>query len=136
MSLSLQKILTESDKSVNECRFIKMNEFCVEFEVSVHDNKFSGNDQQKVYIAKQSSKYWLNKRGSNRLTEFSLCTNYDSFIHLSFIHFGIPYNFKSTLQQTKEISCVIEILFSLMYSRMVSMVVCWRSLMLMVAYLS
>ena len=78
------------------------------------------------YIAKQSSKYWRNKRGSNCLTEFSLCTNYDSFILLSLIHFGIPYNLKSTLQQTREISCVIEILFSLMYSRMVLMVVCCR----------
>ena len=78
------------------------------------------------YIAKQSLKYWRNKRGSNCLTEFSLCTNCDSFIPLSFMHFGIPYNLKSTLQQTREISCVIEILFSLMYSRMVLMVVCCR----------
>ena len=76
-----------------------------------------------VYIAKQSSKYWRNKRGSNGLTEISLCTNYDSFIPLSFIHFGIPYNFNSTLQQTGEISCLIEILLSLKYSRMVLMIV-------------
>ena len=78
------------------------------------------------YIAKQSSKYRRNKRGSNCLTESSLCTNYDSFIPLSFIHFGIPYDLKSTLQQTGEISCVIEVLFSLMYIRMVLMVVCYR----------
>ena len=64
-------------------------------------------------------------RGSNGLTEFSLCRNYNSFIPLSFIHFGISYNFKSTLEQIREISCVIEILF-LMYSRMVFMVVCCR----------
>ena len=49
-------------------------------------------------------------RDSNCLIEFSLCTNYDSFILLSFTHFGIPYNLKSALQQTGEISCVIEIL--------------------------
>ena len=78
------------------------------------------------YIAKQSSKYWRNKRGSNCLTEFSLCTNYDSFVPLSFIHFGIPYNLKSTLQQIEEVSYVIEILLSLKYSRMVLMVVYWR----------
>ena len=78
------------------------------------------------HIAKQSSKYWRNKRGSNCLIEFSLCTNYDSFIPLSFIHFGIPYNLKSTLQHTGEIPCQIEILFSLMYNRMVLMVVCCR----------
>ena len=77
-------------------------------------------------MAKQSSTYWRNKRGSNCLTEFSLCTNYDSFVPLSFIHFGIPYNLKSTLQQTEEVSCVIEILLSLMYSRMVLMVVFCR----------
>ena len=77
------------------------------------------------YIAKQSSKYRRNKRGSNCLTESSLCTNYDSFIPLAFIRFGIPYNLKSTLQQTKEVSSVIEILLSLMYKRMVLMVVCW-----------
>ena len=53
-------------------------------------------------------------RGSNCLTESSLCSNYDSFIPLSFIHFGIPYNLKSTLRRTGEISCVIEILFFLM----------------------
>ena len=76
------------------------------------------------YVAKQSSKYWRNKRGSNCRTEFSLCTNYDSFIPLSCVHLGIPYNLKLTLQQTGEISCVIELLFSLMYSRMVLMVVC------------
>ena len=78
------------------------------------------------YIAKQSSKYRRNKRGSNCLTESSLCTNYDSFTPLSFIHFRIPYNLKSTLQQTRVTSCIIEILFSLMYGRMVLMVVCWR----------
>ena len=77
-------------------------------------------------MAKQSWTYWRNKRGSNGLTEISLCTNYDSFISLSFIHFGIPYNFNSTLQQTGEISCPIEILLSLKYSRMVLMVVCCR----------
>ena len=78
------------------------------------------------YIAKQSSKYWQNNRGSNCLTKFSLCRNYDSFIPLSFIHFGIQYNLKSTRQQTGEIFCIIEILFSLKYSRMVLMVVCCR----------
>ena len=78
------------------------------------------------YIAKQSSKYWQNKRSSNCLTEFSLRANYDSFTPLSFIHFGIPHNLKSSLQETGEISCVIEILFSLIYSRMVLMIVCWR----------
>ena len=78
------------------------------------------------YTAKQSSKYWRNKRGSNCLTEFSLRTNYDSFIPLSFIHFGIPYSLKPTRQPTGEISCVIEILFSLMHSRVVLMVVCCR----------
>ena len=51
--------------------------------------------------------------------------NYDSFIPLSFIHFEIPYNLKLTLQHTEEVSSVIEILLSLMYSRMVLMVVCW-----------
>ena len=56
--------------------------------------------------------------------------DYDSFIPLSFIHFGIPYNLKSTLQYTGEISCVIEILFSLMYCRTVLMVVCCRYRML------
>ena len=66
------------------------------------------------------------KRGSNCLTGFSLCNNYDSFIPLSLIHFRIPYNLKSELQQTGEISCVIEFLFSLMYSIMVLIVVCWR----------
>ena len=70
-------------------------------------------------MAKQSWTYWRNRRGSNGLTEISLCTNYDSFISLSFIHFGIPYNFNSTLQQTGEISCLTE-----KYSRMVLMVVC------------
>ena len=40
------------------------------------------------------------------------------------MHFRVPYNLKSILQQTGEISCVIEILFSLMCSRMVLMVVC------------
>ena len=54
-----------------------------------------------------------------------VCTNYDSFTPLSFIHFGIPYNLKSTLQQTEVVSSVIEILLTLMYSRMVLMVVCW-----------
>ena len=78
------------------------------------------------YIAKQSSKYWLSKRNSNCRTEFSLCTNYDSFIPLSFIHFEIPQNLKSTLQQTGEISCIIEISFSLKVSTMVLMVVYWR----------
>ena len=77
------------------------------------------------YIAKQHQNIG-EIRGSNSLTEFSLCTNYDSFIPLSFIHFGIPYNLKSTLQQTEKVSSVIEILSSLMYSRMVLMVVCWR----------
>ena len=75
-----------------------------EFEVGVNESIFSGNEQQKC-----------KRKGSNCLTEFSLCTNYDSVIPLSFIHFGIPYDLKSTLQQTREISCVIEILFSLMY---------------------
>ena len=78
-------------------------------------------------MAKQSWTYRRNKRGSNGLTEINLCTNYDSFIPLSFIHFGIPYNFNSTLQQTREISWSIEILLSLKYSRMVVlMVVCCR----------
>ena len=76
------------------------------------------------HVDKQSSKYWRNKRSSNCLTDFSLCMNYDSFIPISIIHFRIPYNLKSTVQQTGEISCVIEILFSLMHSRMVLMVVC------------
>ena len=78
------------------------------------------------YIATQLSKYWRNKRCSNCLTKFNLCTNYDNFIAISFINFGIPYNLKSTLEQTGELSCVIEILFSLKYSRMVLMVVCCR----------
>ena len=77
-------------------------------------------------MAKQSWTYWRNRRDSNGLTEISLCTNYDSFISLSFIHFGIPYNFNSTLQQTGEISCLIEILLSLKFSRMVLMVFCYR----------
>ena len=38
----------------------------------------------------------------------------------------MPYNLKSTVQQTEEMSCAIEILLSLMYSRMVLMVVCCR----------
>ena len=80
---------------------------------------WKGSVEQNVvsrgfYIAKQSPDCWRNKRGSNCLTEFSLFTNYDNFIPLSFIHFGIPYNLKSTLQQNGEVSCVIEILFSLM----------------------
>ena len=92
---------------------------------------WTGSAEQNVvsrafYIAKQSWKYWRNKRGSNCLTEFSKCTNYDSFIPLSFIHFGIPYNLQPTLQQTGKISCAIEILFSLMYNGMVWMVVCCR----------
>ena len=82
-------------------------------------------------MAKQSSIYWRNKRGSNCPTEFSLCTNHDSFIALSFVYFGILYNLKSTLQETGEISYVIDILFSLMYSRMVLMVVYWRHRMLL-----
>ena len=77
-------------------------------------------------MAKQSSKYRRNERDSKCLTEFSLCTNSDSFIPLSFIPFGIPYDLKSILQQTGEISYVIEILFNLMYTRMVLMVVCCR----------
>ena len=77
------------------------------------------------YIAKQSLKYRRNKRDSNCITEFNLCTNYDSFIPLSLIHFGIPYNLKSTLHKTEQVSSVIEILLSLMNSRMVLMVVCW-----------
>ena len=68
------------------------------------------------YIAKQSLKYQQNKRGLNCLTEFSLYMNYDSFMPLSLIDFGIPYNLKSTLQKTEEISCIIEILFFLIYS--------------------
>ena len=51
--------------------------------------------------------------------------NYDSFIPLSLIHFGIPYNLKSTLHKTEQVSSVIEILLSLMNSRIVLMVVCW-----------
>ena len=77
------------------------------------------------YIAKQHQNIG-EIRGSNSLTEFSLCTNYDSFIPLSFIQFGIPYNLKLTLQQTGKTSYVIEIKFSLTYSRMVLMVVCCR----------
>ena len=77
-------------------------------------------------MPEQSSTYWRNKRGSNCLTEFSLCTNYDSFIALTFIHFWILYNLKSTLQQTREISWVVEILLSLMYSRMMLIVIFWR----------
>ena len=38
----------------------------------------------------------------------------------------MPYNLKSTLQQTGEMSCVIDIILSLIYSRMVLMVVCYR----------
>ena len=76
-------------------------------------------------MAKQSSICWRNKRDSNCLTEFSLCTNY-IFIPLTFIHLGILYNLKSTLQQLGETFCVVEILFSQMYSRMVLMVVCCR----------
>ena len=77
-------------------------------------------------MAKQSSTNLQNKRSSNCLTEFSLCINDDSFIPLSFINVGIPSNLKSTQQQTGEISCVNEILFSIMYCRRVLMVVCWR----------
>ena len=76
-------------------------------------------------MPKQSSKYWRNERGSNCITESNLCTNYDSPIPLSFIHFGIPYNFKLTLQQIEEVSSVIEILLSLTYGRIVFMVVYW-----------
>ena len=75
------------------------------------------------YKGKQSSKYWRYGKGSNCQTESSLCTNYDSFIPLSFIHFGIPYNLKPTLQQTEEISSVIEILLSLMYSRIIMVLI-------------
>ena len=82
-------------------------------------------------MAKQSSTLWRNKGSSNGLTETSLCTNYDSFIPLSFIHFGIPYNFNSTLQQTGETSCLIEIFLSRKYGRMVLMVVCCRYRMLL-----
>ena len=38
----------------------------------------------------------------------------------------MPHNLKSTLQQTGEMSCAIEILLFLMYSRMVLMVECCR----------
>ena len=51
---------------------------------------------------------------------------YDSLIPLSFMLFGIPHNLKSTVQQTGEISGVFEILFSLMYSRMVLTIACCR----------
>ena len=50
MSLYYAKIVTESDRSVNECRLNKMDVFCVnEFEVGVNDSLFPGNEQQKVY---------------------------------------------------------------------------------------
>ena len=43
-----------------------------------------------------------------------------------YIYIYIPSNVKSTLQQIGETFCAMEILFSLMYSRMVLMVVCCR----------
>ena len=47
MSLYYAKIVTESDRSVNECRLNKMDVFCVnEFEVGVNDSLFPGNEQQ------------------------------------------------------------------------------------------
>ena len=82
--------------------------------------------RRAFYIAKQSSKYWQNKSGSNCLTEFRLCTNYDRFIPSSLIHFGIPYNLKSVLQQTGEMFDVIEILFYQIYMEMLLMIVCCR----------
>ena len=51
---------------------------------------------------------------------------FDSLIPLSFKHVRVPCSLKSTLQQAAQMSCVIEILFSLMNSGMVLMVVCWR----------
>ena len=75
-------------------------------------------------------KYWRNKISSNCQMKCSLCTNYDSFIPLSFIHFVIRHNLKWTLRQTSEIFGVFEILFFLMYCRMVLTVVCYRFRML------
>ena len=49
--------------------------------------------------------------------ELSLFTNFESFTPLSFKCVGIPYDLKSTLQQTGQLPCLIDILFSLMYSR-------------------
>ena len=43
------KILFEHDKSIDECRFIKMNVFLNnEFAVGINNSIFSGNEQQKV----------------------------------------------------------------------------------------
>ena len=43
------KILFEHDKSIGECRFIKMNVFLNnEFAVGINNSIFSGNEQQKV----------------------------------------------------------------------------------------
>ena len=61
-------------------------------------------------------------------TSNSLTRKYIYFIQSAFISVGTqPYASKRILkrQQTREISCYIEILLSVMYCRMVLMVVCW-----------
>ena len=77
-------------------------------------------------MAKESSTYWRNKRASNGLTEFRLCTNFDSFIPLSFVHVKFRETLTRSCNRPGEISCAIEILFSLKCSRMVLKVVFWR----------